>query len=81
MTTTAPPAPQKKPTNLTLNSDLLRQARALGLNLSAVLEEALGEIVRKRQGELWVEENRKAVAAYNEHVDAHGVFSDGLRGF
>jgi post-segregation antitoxin (ccd killing protein) len=26
-------------------------------------------------------ENRVAIDAYNKHVDEHGVFSDGLRGF
>ncbi len=71
----------KKPTNLSLNSDLLRQARELGINLSSVLEEALEEVVRRRLGELWLAENRKAIAAYNEHVEAHGVWSDGLRSF
>ena len=29
----------------------------------------------------WLEENRQAIAAYNEHVAANGVFSDGLRSF
>jgi hypothetical protein len=30
---------------------------------------------------LWLEENREAIQAYNEHVEQHGVFSAGLRGF
>ena len=71
----------KKPTNLSLSSDLLRQARELDINLSAALDQALGEIVRKRQAELWLEENRAAMEAYNEHVEKRGVFSEGLRGF
>ncbi|WP_350448702.1 type II toxin-antitoxin system CcdA family antitoxin [Pseudomonas solani] len=25
--------------------------------------------------------NREAIAAYNRHVDEHGVFSDGVRRF
>lgn len=29
----------------------------------------------------WLAENREAIDAYNEHVEADGVFSDGLRGF
>jgi antitoxin CcdA len=71
----------KKPTNLSLSSDLLRQARELDINLSAALDQALGEIVRKRQAELWLEENRAAMEAYNAHVEKQGVFSEGLRGF
>jgi antitoxin CcdA len=34
-----------------------------------------------RQRELWLEENREAIQAYNEHVAQHGVFSTGRRGF
>lgn len=72
----------KKPTNLSVNSDLLRKARELNIdNLSAVLEQALAERVKERQREHWLAENREAIAAYNEHVDKHGVFSDGLRSF
>lgn len=29
----------------------------------------------------WQEENRKSINAYNEYVEAHGVFSDDLRIF
>lgn len=31
--------------------------------------------------EQWLDENRKAVARYNEAVEEHGVFSDGTRCF
>ena len=71
----------KKPTNLSLSSDLLRQARELDINLSAELDAALAEIVRRRQAKLWLEENRGAMDAYNAQVEKRGVFSDGLRGF
>ena len=71
----------KKPTNLSLSSDLLRQARELDINLSAELDAALAEIIRKRQAELWLEENRAAMDAYNALVEKRGVFSEGLRGF
>lgn len=75
------PAAPKRPTNLSINSDLLSQARALGLNLSATLEQALVDQLRKRQRGRWLAENRGAIAAYNEQVEQGGVFSDGLRGF
>lgn len=75
-----PQAP-KKPTNLSVNSDLLNKARALDINLSATLEQALAETLRARQREVWLAENREAIAAYNEHVESDGVFSDGLRRF
>lgn len=71
----------KKPANLSLNSDLLRKAKDYGLNLSAVMEAALAEEVKKRQREQWREENAAAIATYNEHVEENGVFSDELRSF
>ena len=71
----------KKATNLSINSDLLRQARELGLNLSSVMEEALEQIIRRRRSQRWLEENRAAIDRYNDHVDEHGVFSDGIRSF
>lgn len=71
----------KKATNLSLNSDLLRQAKALGINLSAELEGALEEIVKQRLSERWLEENSAAISRYNERVEAEGVFSDGIRSF
>ena len=71
----------KKATNLSINADLLRQARAMDINLSATLEQALLEALKKRLREQWLLENRAAIAAYNDHVEKHGVFSDGLRSF
>ena len=75
------PATPKKPTNLSLSSDLLRQARELDINLSAELDAALAVIIRRRQAELWLEENRAAMDVYNALVKKRGAFSDGMRRF
>ena len=53
------------------------QARELGV-VAVTLEEALAVEVQRRA---WLEENREAIEAYNEHIAQHGVFSTGLRGF
>ena len=71
----------KKPTNLSINSDLLKKARELDINLSSGLEEALELLIKCRLNEQWLSENREAIATYNEYVEANGVFSDGIRGF
>jgi len=81
MYTTYDPQAPKKATNLSLNSDLLKQARELDVNLSAVLEEALADVVKERLGQRWLEQNREAIETYNQHVEENGVFSDGLRSF
>lgn len=75
-----PNAP-KKPTNLSINSDLLKKAKELDINLSATLEQALTAQLKTKQAQLWLEQNKDAIAAYNQSVDAQGVFSDGLRSF
>ena len=71
----------KKPTNVTINSDLLLKAKELKINLSATLEAALSELVNARQRELWKHENKVAIEAYNQLVEKHGTFGDDLRSF
>jgi antitoxin CcdA len=75
-----PNAP-KKPTNLSINSDLLKKAKELDINLSPTLEQALTTQLKAKQAQLWLDQNKEAIAAYNQSVDEQGVFSDGLRSF
>lgn len=72
---------RKKATNVSINSDLLAKARQNGINLSAMLEQALADELAKRQRAAWLEENRAAITGYNTDVEARGVFSDGVRSF
>jgi antitoxin CcdA len=65
----------KRATNVSIRSDLFDAARVAGVNLSATLERA--GVKRAR----WREENRDAIAAYNDYVDDHGAFADGVRSF
>jgi antitoxin CcdA len=74
-------AAPKRATNLSVNSDLLRRARELDVNLSATLERALADEVRRRQRDAWLDENRAAIDAYNDAVEKHGTFADTLRRF
>lgn len=71
----------KRPTNLTIDAELLDEAKALGLNLSRVLEQGLRERVAQARRERWLEENAGAIAEHNERVAGRGVFSDRLRRF
>lgn len=71
----------KKPTNLSINSDLLRQAKELGIGLSAELEARLIERLAERRRQEWEVEVREQIDAYNTSVEQNGVFSDGVRGF
>ena len=71
----------KKAVNLSLNSDLLRLGKELGLNLSSLAEAALAQAVTSRLAEAWLRDNAEAIRVYNEKVAGAGVFSDGNRSF
>ena len=72
---------RKKAANLSVDEQLLERARRLKLNLSQVLEAGLAEAIRREERAEWLRKNRAALEAYNEHVEKHGVYSDGLRSF
>ena len=69
----------KKPTNLSINSDLLTKARDLKVNLSATLESALEDKIRLSARDKWLKKNKKSIASLNELVENNGLFSDSYR--
>jgi antitoxin CcdA len=67
-------------TTLSVDEDLLEQARQAGVDVPAVVDRALrGEIARSRQCSRWKEENRATIEVWNEDVRASGLWSDGLK--
>ncbi len=71
----------KKATNLSLNSDLLAKSRAMNINLSATLEQALEQKLVEAEARKWAEENKQAIASYNSFVEENGCFGDEFREF
>ena len=62
----------------TLRADkVLSVLSALGLELTVL--PARGNV--SGDAKQWLKRNRAAIAAYNNHVEEHGVFSEGLRSF
>lgn len=74
-------AAAKQATNVSIRRDLVTAAREAGINLSETLERALEEELTAARQKKWLAENRDAIAAYNEYVEKHGVFSDEQRSF
>ena len=72
---------EKKATNLSINSDLLKKAKFYKINLSKNFESYLNQLVKEQEEKKWKETNFKAIASFNERVEQSGVFSDGLRSF
>jgi antitoxin CcdA len=73
--------PRKTPTNLSVREDYVRRAKSLGLNLSEILEHALGVAIRDAERAEWLADNEQAMSEYNAQVVKRGVFSDGARRF
>jgi antitoxin CcdA len=71
----------KRASNLSVNSNLLEEARKYKVNLSKLLEQALIETLIEKKRVEWLEQNRAALEAYNERIEERGVFSDGIRNF
>ena len=71
----------KRATNVSVRGDLLAAAREAGVNLSAALERALTEELAESKRKKWRKDNREAIAAYNDHVEKQGTYSDDVRSF
>ena len=71
----------KKAVNLSIDAELVAEAKEAGTNMSALLEKALREELRARRWQKWREENREANEAYNKFVEEHGLLSDEWRNF
>ena len=69
---------RKRPVNLTLNGDLVKEAKAVTDNLSGVVESLLSEFVAKeRERRISAVENARAsVALWNAFTERHGSFAD-----
>ena len=67
--------------NLTLDEALVAQAKAVGVNLSAVAEEAIRFQTRAEQSRRWIEQNRSVLEAKAKLVEEQGLWSDDLRLF
>lgn len=74
-------AQSRKSVNVSVDSELLRQAKDVNNSQLRTLETALVDLVRQSKQETWREANRQAVDYYNERVGRNGVFGDGLRSF
>lgn len=74
-------APAKKATNITLSSDVLTEAKALGINISQACDQYLRELVRGERERRWREENAEFIAAYNQKVEKEGLPLEKWRAF
>ncbi len=79
MSLTTPKPTKKRAVNLFVDSELLDEAKRLGINVSETLERRLRGIVRGELEKRWLEENQGALASINAFIDGHGLLSHRLR--
>ena len=71
----------KRATNLSLSKDVLDAAKALGINISAVCDAHLREVVLLEQQRRWRTDYAEFIRAYNETVEAEGLPLEQWRNF
>lgn len=67
------PGPARKPTNISLDPDLLTEARALQINLSRAAEDGVRRAVAQVRADQWLRDNAQAVQSSNRYVEDHGL--------
>ncbi|PCJ23169.1 MAG: acetoacetyl-CoA synthase [SAR86 cluster bacterium] len=68
-------------TSLSINSELLEKSKALKMNLSATLEQALTTKLAANEADNWAKSNQQSIKGYSNFVDEHGCFGDEFREF
>lgn len=63
----------RKATNLSLDRQLLEEARALDVNLSRAAEEGLRAAVKAEKERQWKVENHDAIEGINKWVEENGL--------
>lgn len=74
-------AVRKRGTNVSLRSDLVAEARELGISLSGACEEGLAAAVKAEKERRWIAENAEGIRKFNEFVEKHGNPLGHLRQF
>lgn len=59
----------RKQTSMTLDAQVLTEARALGVNVSQAAERGVVDAIRQARARQWQEDNAGAVDAYNAMID------------
>lgn len=63
---------KRRPVNLTIREDLMKEAKALKLNISQAAENGIIASVKQAQEQEWLKNNQKAIQAHNERIDKTG---------
>ena len=71
----------KRATNLTLNAEVLAEAKKLGINISKVCDVFLESLVKSEKERRWKSENQDFISEYNQMTEEDGLPLDKWRTF
>jgi antitoxin CcdA len=71
----------KKATNVSLNAELVDEARRLDINVSEACQSGLAAEVKKAREAAWKKENRAAIESWNDYIRENGMPYDEYRQF
>lgn len=74
-------SPSRKSVNLSIDAELLAEAKALKVNVSRAADAGIAEAISRKKAELWLEENSDAIAQNNRYFEEHGLPFSEYRGF
>ena len=71
----------RRATSLTMDCNLLIEAKDLGLNVSRAAEEGVAAALKAERTRRWKAENVEAIREYNESVERDGILLSEYRMF
>uniref|UniRef100_UPI0035CA07C1 type II toxin-antitoxin system CcdA family antitoxin n=1 Tax=uncultured Sphingomonas sp. TaxID=158754 RepID=UPI0035CA07C1 len=71
----------RRATNVSLDEQMVADAKALGINVSRACEVGLDAEIRAERGRRWIEENREANEAYTKYIEEYGLPLERYRQF
>lgn len=81
MTHPQPIRASKRAVNVSVDSNLVAEARELGIPLSGTLETALRTRVKEERDRRWMQAHQAWAEDYNRFIAENGVFGDDVRLF
>jgi antitoxin CcdA len=71
--TVTPTVTRKKAMNVSIDQNLIAEAKTAGLNVSGILDRALRAELKAHREAAWRAENKEAIESMNAYVEAHGL--------
>ncbi|MDX8479273.1 MULTISPECIES: type II toxin-antitoxin system CcdA family antitoxin [Mesorhizobium] len=65
--------PQRKSVNTSIDSRLIEEAKALGINMSRAAEQGIAKAISAEKTRRWQEENKQALESSNDYVKRNGL--------